>query len=104
MNANRRTSARAKVDLLINRFVDGRPNMCRVTDISPTGMRLVPFGEPKRAPRFIGLQFQLPGTDTVLTASGEVMNSSPGGSGTGIRFTTLAPECASLIRRFVEAN
>ena len=39
MNANRRTSARAKVDLLINRFVDGRPNMCRVTDISPTGMR-----------------------------------------------------------------
>ena len=104
MNANRRTSARAKVDLLINRFVDGRPNLCRVTDISPTGMRLRPFREPRVAPRFIGLQFQLPGADTVFTASGEVMNASAGGSGSGVRFTRLTSECASLIRRLVEAN
>jgi hypothetical protein len=104
MNANRRTSARAKVDLLINRFIDGRPNLCRVTDISPTGMRLHPIREPKGAPRFIGLQFQVPGADTVFTASGEVMNASPGGAGTGIRFTSVTSECASLIRRLVEAN
>ena len=104
MNADRRTSARAKVNLLINRFVDGRPYVCQVTDISPTGMRIVPFGESKAAPRFVGLQFQIPGVDAVFTASGEVMNSSSGDSGTGIRFTSLTSECASLIQRLVDAN
>jgi hypothetical protein len=101
---NRRTHARAKVDLLINRFVDGHPYLCRATDISPTGMRLVPFLEPQRKPRFMGLQFQLPGTDTVFTAAGEVMNTSAGDSGTGVRFTRLPAECASLIRTFVEST
>jgi hypothetical protein len=101
---NRRTNARAKVDLLINRFLDGHPYLCRVTDISPTGMRLVPFLEPQRTPRFMGLQFQLPGTDTVITASGEVVNTCGADAGTGVRFTKLPPECASLIRTFVDSN
>jgi hypothetical protein len=101
---NRRTSTRAKVDLLINRFLDGHPYMCRVTDISSTGMRVIPFVEPKGTPRFMGLQFQLPGTATIFTASGEAVNSSDDGAITGIRFTRLSPECVSSIERFVDAN
>lgn len=98
---NRRAAARAKVDLLINRFLHGHPYMCRVTDISATGMRVVPFLEPSGTPRFMGLQFRLPGDDTIFTASGEAMNSSDDGSVSGIRFTRLSPECASSIRRLV---
>lgn len=101
---NRRSTARAKVDVLINRFLDGHPYMCRMTDISPTGLRLVPLLEPKSAPRFMGLQFQLPGLDAVLTASAEAVDGSNGPAGTGVRFTSLAPECESMIRRFVEAD
>ena len=101
---NRRIHARAKVDLLINRFLDGQPYVCRVIDISPTGMRLVPVLEPKRKPRFMGLQFQLPGTETVITASGEAVNTSDGDAATGVRFTRLPAECASLIRTFVDTN
>ena len=102
---NRRTSNRVRVDLLINRFLDGHPYMCRVTDISPTGLRLVPLLEPKQAPRFMGLQFQLPGADTVFTASAEAVNGSPDDSaGTGVRFTTLPPDCESVIRRLVGVN
>ena len=103
---NRRTNHRAKVDLLVNRFLDGHPYMCRMTDISATGVRLVPLLEPKGAPRYIGLQFQLPGEDAVLVASGEVINETgaDGRPSSGVRFTSLAPECASVIQRFVAAN
>ena len=101
---NRRISPRAKVDVLINRFLDGQPYMCRMTDISPTGLRLVPLLEPRTAPRYMGLQFQLPGIDTVLTASAEAVDGAGSAAGTGVRFTSLPPECESLIRRFVESN
>jgi hypothetical protein len=52
----------------------------------------------------MGLQFQLPGSDTVLTASAEAIDGAGGAAGTGVRFTSLPPECESLIRRFVESN
>lgn len=101
---NRRNSLRAKVDVLMNRFLDGHPYMCRMTDISPTGLRLVPLLEPRSAPRYMGLQFQLPGVDAILTASAEAVPGSGGAAGTGVRFTSMPPECESLIRRFVETN
>ena len=101
---NRRNSPRAKVDVLMNRFLDGHPYMCRMTDISPTGLRLVPLLEPNSAPRYMGLQFQLPGVDAILTASAEAVKDSGGKAGTGVRFTSMPPECESLIRRFVETN
>jgi hypothetical protein len=101
---NRRNTPRAKVNVLINRFLDGHPYMCRMTDISPTGLRLIPLLEPAGGPRYMGLQFQLPGVDAVLTASAEAVVSGPGVAGTGVRFTNLAPECESIIRRFVEMN
>jgi PilZ domain len=101
---NRRSTPRTKVDLLINRFLDGHPYLCRMTDISQTGLRLIPLLEPKDAPRYMGLQFQLPGIETVLTASAEAISRSDEKFGTGVRFTNLAPECASVIRRFIESN
>jgi hypothetical protein len=98
---NRRTSNRTKVDVLINRFLDGHPFMCRMTDISSTGLRIVPLLGPSRTHQFMGLQFQLPGVDGVFTASGEAVNGSHDGAGYGVRFTSLAPERSSAIARFV---
>ena len=100
---NRRHSTRAKVDVLINRFLDGHPYMCRMTDISPTGLRIVPLLGPRNAHRYMGLQFQLPGLDGVFTASGETVNGGPDHDGYGVRFTSLPAECASAIRHFVQA-
>ena len=101
---NRRTSERAKVDILVNRFIDGHPYMCRVTDISARGLRLVPLLEPRGEHRFMGLQLQLPGTSTVVTASAEAMNGLGAQDGTGVRFTHLAPESEHAIRQFLAAN
>ena len=104
--ADRRGFDRVGTNLLVNRFLEGQPYMCRMIDISRTGARLQPLLEPtgRRAPRpqFMGLQFQLPGQDQVLTASGEMI-SLDDGKGVGVRFTNLPPQSAWAIEAFLKA-
>ena len=66
--SDRRYNQRVKVDVLVNRFLNGQPFMCRMIDISRTGARLVPIIEPdgSRAPSYMGLQFQLPDRNEIL--------------------------------------
>ena len=99
---DRRCDDRRPVDLLINRFLNGYPYMCRATDISRSGMRIVPMLEPTEAPKFMGLQFQLPGIDDVITASGEAVFVAGERGAVGIRFTKLPSQSAALIERFLE--
>jgi hypothetical protein len=98
---DRRSNDRRPVDLLINRFLNGYPYMCRATDISRSGMRIVPMLEPTEAPKFMGLQFQLPGIADVITASGEAVFVAGERGAVGIRFTKLPSESAALIDRFL---
>jgi PilZ domain len=102
--SDRRTFGRVGTDLYVNRFLNGHPYMCRMTDISRTGARLMPLLEPSatEAPRFMGLQFQLPGQEEILTASGETV-SLDGGRTVGIRFTNLPPQSAWAIEAFLKA-
>ena len=104
--SDRRYNTRVKVDLLVNRFLNGHPYMCRMTDLSRTGARLVPILEPeaRQAPRFVGLQFQLPGRDDILTASGELVSTDPGREASravGVRFSNLPPDSAWAIEAFL---
>ena len=75
--SDRRGQRRAKTDLFVNRFLNGHPYLCRMTNISRSGARLVPIIEPRLtpAPSFMGLQFQLPGRPEVVTASGEAVTT-----------------------------
>jgi hypothetical protein len=104
--SDRRYDTRVNVDLLINRFLNGHPYMCRMTNISRTGARLVPILEPamRDAPRFVGLQFQLPGRDEIVTASGEmILEGAPANRAVGVRFTNLPPDSAWAIEAFLKA-
>jgi len=106
--SDRRGFGRVGTDLLVNRFLNGHPYMCLMTDISRTGARLVPLLEPEstRAPRFMGLQFQLPGQSEVLTASGETIslqNDESDGTSVGVKFTNLPPQSAWAIEAFLKA-
>jgi hypothetical protein len=98
---DRRNNDRRPVDLLVNRFLNGYPYMCRATDISRSGMRIVPMLEPTEAPKFMGLQFQLPGIADVITASGEAVFVAGEKGAVGIRFTKLPSESAALLDRFL---
>jgi hypothetical protein len=105
----RRESRRAKTDLFVNRFLNGHPYLCRMTDISLSGARLVAINEPRinPAPVHMGLQFQLPGRPEVVTASGEAVTSqvkTHGGRGVGIRFTRLPARAVAAIEALLEAR
>jgi PilZ domain-containing protein len=99
--SDRRTNRRVSVDLYMNRFLDGQPYLCRMVDISRTGARLLPMIEPDAslAPRFMGLQFQLPDRQDVLTAAAETITRR--GRTVGVRFTNLPPDAAWAIESFV---
>jgi hypothetical protein len=99
--SDRRADRRRPVDLLINRFLNGYPYLCRATDISRTGMRLVPLLEPLDAPRYMGLQFQLPGTSDVITASGEAVFTAGERGAVGVKFTRLQAGSAAVLEQFM---
>jgi len=108
--ADRRAMRRAKTDVFVNRFLNGHPYLCRMTDISLSGARLVAINEPRITPppAYMGLQFQLPGRREVITASGEAVtganenskldaNSKADDRSVGVRFTRLPASAAAAI-------
>jgi len=99
--SDRRYNKRVTVDMFINRFVNGQPYMCRMVDISRTGIRLAPMIEPDGnvAPKYMGLQFQLPDRSDVLTASAEAITHDD--NTVGVRFTSLPPDSAWAIESFL---
>jgi hypothetical protein len=99
--SDRRYNKRVKVDMFINRFVNGQPYMCRMVDISRTGIRLAPMIEPDgtQAPSYMGLQFQLPDRNDILTASGVAITRDD--KTVGVRFTSLPPDSAWAIESFL---
>ena len=101
---DRRADARREIDVLMNRFLNGYPYLCRASDISRTGMRIHPISGMGSATRFVGLQFQLPGCGDVITASGEVVSSGTTGGTLGVRFTRMPSVSAERIGRFLAAR
>ena len=85
----------------MNRFLDGYPYLCRATNISRTGIRVVPLHEPAVVTQFMVLQFQLPGSEEIVTASGEAVFASGSRAPVGIRFTRMPRASAEQIGRFV---
>ena len=51
----------------------------------------------------MGLQFQLPDRDEILTASGETITARRQASTVGVRFTNLPPDSAWAIESFLKA-
>lgn len=103
-SVDRRSTPRREIDVLMNQFLNGYPYLCRATDISRTGMRLQSVSPGAKNVRFVGLQFQLPGSEEVLTASGEVVSSKADQGIVGIRFTRLPAVSSERIGRFLAAS
>jgi hypothetical protein len=104
-SGDRRADPRREIDVLMNRFLNGYPYLCRASDISRTGMRLHPISSSTGSPsRFVGLQFQLPGTGEVVTASGEVISAETPHGAVGVRFTRMPAISRERIGRFLSAQ
>jgi hypothetical protein len=102
LNLDQRLEYRASCDMLLNKYVDGTPHVCRASNISRGGMLVHRLLEPERADvHLVGLQFQLPGQERIITAAGCIVFEHPWQRATGIRFTNLSDEHRTLIERFI---
>lgn len=100
--SDRRRDTRAPVDLFMNRFLGGHPYLCVARDVSMTGMRLQTLLGPHIDTQYIGLQFQLPGSEDVLTASGEVIREGDGE--VAVRFTHVPSSSQERLASFLASN
>ncbi len=102
--SNQRKQPRVNLDIFLNKYVAGVPYMARASDISREGLGLAHLIEPDMAGKRIGLQFQLPGSEEVIYAEGEVVREwcdvDHREEGSGVRFTLLTERHRRLIDQF----
>ena len=101
--SSQRRSGRAPLDIFLNKYVAGVPYMARASDISAEGLGLARLIEPSHAGKRVGLQFQLPGSDEVIYAEGEVVRewvSEARREKNGVRFTLLTERHKKMIRDY----
>jgi hypothetical protein len=106
MGMDKRTVRRVPLDIYLNKFLDGVPYLARSKDISLEGIYLTRLIEPRFRGRRVGLQFQLPGTNEVVYAEGEIMRDADkiAAHGLGIRFTLLTERHRKLIERYISTH
>ncbi|MFT3708156.1 MAG: PilZ domain-containing protein [Archangium sp.] len=106
--SNQRKQNRVALDVFMNKYVAGVPYMTRASDISREGVGLAHLIEPDQAGKRVGLQFQLPGSEEVIYAEGEVVREwadlDNREEGSGIRFTLLTERHRRLIDQFCTRN
>ena len=101
MNNNRK-QPRVNLDIYLNKYVAGVPY------ISREGVGLAHLIEPDMAGKRVGLQFQLPGSEEVIYAEGEIVREwadlDNREEGSGVRFTLLTERHRRLIDQFCVRN
>ncbi len=104
--SNKRKTNRVPLDIYINKYVSGVPYMARTADISAEGINLAHLIEPALAKRRVGLQFQLPGTEEVIYAEGEIVREWLGSDheGSGVKFTLLTERHKRMIDAYVAGH
>ncbi|AKJ03513.1 PilZ domain-containing protein [Archangium gephyra] len=108
--SDKRKNARVPLDIYLNKYMGGVPYMARAADISQEGVSLARLLEPEQDTRRVGLQFQLPGSDEVIYAEGEVVREwveagahqgANQDERSGVRFTLLTQRHRRLIDDYV---
>ena len=105
--AEKRRRSRAPLDVYLNKYVGGVPYMARGKDISRDGLQLAHLIEPSSGVKKVGLQFQLPGSEEVIYAEGEVVREwvgSDASDGSGVRFTLLTRRHQRMIEAYVTSH
>lgn len=103
--SEKRKHNRVPLDIYLNKYVAGVPYMARTADISREGVALANLIEPDLSGKRVGLQFQLPGSEEVIYAEGEIVREwlSTGAEGSGVKFTLLTERHRRLIEQYVTA-
>lgn len=101
--AEQRRDVRKPIDILLNKYIDGEPHLCCAVNVSRGGMLLRRVFEPDLQHHRVVLEFQLPGSEKVLRATGRTLHS-PGGRSCGVRFTRMSHEAGQLLEQFLSQD
>jgi hypothetical protein len=104
MANEKRSERRMSVDIVLNKYINGEPHMCRAINLSRGGMLLRKIFEPDVTHHSVMLEFQLPGFPEIIRAEGVALMASPQSRAVGVRFTRMAPEALEQIDRFLEGG
>jgi hypothetical protein len=104
MPKDHRRQRRIPVDILINKYIDGEPHVCRAVNVSSGGMLLYKVFEPDVAQEEVSIEFQLPGSQRVLRADGVTLAEHRWARAHGVRFTRIAEEDRALIAQFLNGE
>ena len=99
-----RQQRRRPVNLLVNKYVDGTPHLCRAVNLSRSGMLLHKIGEPAIEPGPVELEFVLPEIDRVVRLRGQVLAETSAVRAHAVRFTYLSAEVQELLDQLFEAE
>jgi hypothetical protein len=104
--SEKRKHDRVPLDIYLNKYVAGVPYMARTSDISKEGVALANLIEPDLAGKRVGLQFQLPGSEEVIYAEGEIVRewAELTEERSGVRFTLLTERHKRMIEQFVDQS
>ena len=103
MGQNKRKTERAPLDIYLNKYVAGVPYMARAANISREGVGLAHLIEPDLNGKRVGLQFQLPGSEEVIYAEGEIVRewAELEQEKSGVKFTLLTERHKKMIESYV---
>jgi hypothetical protein len=103
--SDKRKNGRVPLDIYLNKYVAGVPYMARTSNISKEGVSLAHLIEPELHGKRVGLQFQLPGSEEVIYAEGEIVREwaslTQKKDGSGVKFTLLTERHRRLIEQYV---
>jgi hypothetical protein len=102
--SERRFCYRVPLEIFLNEYVNDRLHRCVTTNFSETGLYVHKLITPPRRPNAtLQLEFELPGTNEVIWARGEVAYEQTDEyfHGTGVRLTGIPRLHARLLRDYV---
>ncbi len=101
---DKRRERRSPINILLNKYVDGEPHVCRAVNLSRGGMLLYKVFEPDLPQGEVSLEFQLPGSSRILRADGQTFAEHRWARAHGVRFMRMADEDKELIERFLRGE
>jgi hypothetical protein len=99
-----RRERRTPIDILVNKYIDGEPHVCRAVNVSRGGMLLYKVFEPDVPHSEVSLEFMLPGSQRVVRADGVTLAEHPWARAHGVRFTRMADEDRELLSRYLRGE
>jgi|SRR5579871_6607211 len=101
MQRERRREIRQGINLLVNKYVDGDPHLCRAVNLSRRGMLLYKVFEPDLPIGEVEIELQLPGDERVMRLHGITFAEHRWARAQGVRFDRISDEDAEAIDAYL---